>query len=217
MPWIDLILPTIIGSLIASVIIFFKCHIWNAYQKNQESLREVGFGFYMKYENGKDLVALDLKNIGKNELSIDPKKGIYIKYKKNNGEIECHGLDLHENSISSIPEGRSRQLNYYIKLNHPQQKIIKSKKFRVSIFTARDKEFELQPADVQLNKWEISLEEWKELVKDIPKHTNCIDRAIKFFIQWFISGLVLGIILTVIAPEIYHWADEIINKICFIK
>jgi hypothetical protein len=218
MELINLIWTTTIGSLIASGIILLVIRTRNEYLKNQEELRDNGFGFYIEYEKGKDLVALDLKNIGKNELSIDPKKGIYIKYKKDNGEIECHGLDLHENNISSIPKGRSRQLNYYIKLNFPQKKIIESKKFRVFIFTTRDKEFELHPADVQLKKWDISLEGWKEIVKDIPKHINCIDRLIiRIFKKWFIRGLVLGIFLTVIAPKIYYLTDEIINKICFIK
>lgn len=165
-----LIWITTIGAIFASILIWSKGYICNAYQKRREKLRETGFGFYFKGEKGveKDLIALDLENTGPNELSIDPKMGVYIKWKEDDGKIKCHGIDLQKNNIAPIPKGRSRQLNYKVELNLPQKNIINSKKFRVFIFTTRGKEFELFPSDYQLNKWgEMAMSEWKKGVEEI--------------------------------------------------
>lgn len=179
-----LIWITTIGAIFASGVIFAVKHLRDMWLREQEELRETGFGFYLKEGKEKDTVALDLRNIGKNEVKFDPQKGIYMLWPG-----EYHRIDLHENNISSIPfQGGSTQLNYEVNLNDPQKRIINSKKFRFFIYTSRGKRFELLPSDAQLKKWNrMTMEQWKkgvEEIKDRQEKTNWIVILIRKLQSW---------------------------------
>lgn len=136
--------------------------IWGSAFPNKEEV-EGEFTFETKEKPYR--VIFGVRNTGKNRIDFDPKQGVYIQWESN----KYHKINLPEDrKDSSIQPQGSAQLRYVIELDKTEGGIIDSKAIKVFIYTSKNNRVQLNPTiGTQLKEWGITIEQYKELVKDL--------------------------------------------------
>lgn len=167
------LIKTVFSAIIitggASLLVSAVNHIWTRIRdKNLKKKEEVTgmFGFIIE----DNLACVALKNIGKNEVDFDFKKGVCLQWENKNYYI----INVIDNNMgSSIPPKAIRQFNCSVRpYNDPEKNRINSPLLKVFIYTTRGNGFYLSPTPSQLKRWQnITTPQWEETVKtieDIP-------------------------------------------------
>lgn len=157
MEWIKGIL---IGIVVA-IICFITNYLWNKYLKKVEEI-DGEFRFDLK----NNIIYMGLTNKGKRVVHFDTQKGVCIRW----GDRKYHKINFIENDNTPSfipPQGGTQLPPYKVNLNITLKNIISSRKFKLYIYTTRDRIFELHPSACQLNEWKMTMPQYKEFVKDI--------------------------------------------------
>lgn len=148
-------------AIAVTIFWFIAKYLWNLWLKHEENIDGE-----FRFEPENNIVHIGLTNKCKNDIYFDFQKGICIRW----GDKKYHKINLIENNNmnSFIPPQGGTQLKYSVNLNIILKNIINSKRFKVFIYTNKNKKFELHPSACQLKEWGLTtMGQYQDLVKDL--------------------------------------------------